>query len=156
MIEQVISYYNSRNNLVRKTAFISALIIFFQIAIRAVPNDKNISELDFITSSNTIFSEKIQKRVIYELNIFKPKNLIIGMIKFYQLFISTQDVPVCNFTPSCSQFGIEAIQRFGIIRGVLLTSDRLQRCNGMSTSRYQIDHVTGKLIDPIKFYNNLE
>ncbi|MGQ9609272.1 MAG: membrane protein insertion efficiency factor YidD [bacterium] len=135
---------------------IKFLIIFFQIAVYALPSDHNISELDFIISSNSLFSETKQKKSdFYKQNIFKPKNLFIGMIRFYQIFISTQDIPVCNFTPSCSQFGIESIQEFGIIRGILMTSDRLQRCNGMSTSRYQIDHVTGKLIDPVKLYSNL-
>ncbi len=125
------------------------------MAIHAVPSNNEMSELDFIISSNPISSEMIQKRIIHEPSIFKPKDLLIGIIKVYQMFISPQDIPVCNYTPSCSQFGIEAIQKFGIIRGVLLASDRLQRCNGMSTSRYQIDHITGKLIDPIKLYSDL-
>lgn len=142
--------------MVNKLAFTFVLIVFSQTATLAVSFERNISELDFIISSNPLYSDKIQKRTIHEGSIFKPRNLLTGMIKFYQLFISTQDIPVCNFTPSCSQFGIEAIQRFGIIRGVLLTSDRLQRCNGMSISRYQIDHITGKLSDPVKLYSNLK
>ena len=133
------------------------LIIFFQIVGYAVSSDHDISELEFITSSNPLYSETTQKKSIsYDLGIFKSKNLFISMIRIYQLFISTQDMPVCNFKPTCSQFGIEAIKRFGIIHGILLTSDRLQRCNGMSTSRYQIDHVTGKLIDPVKLYDDLK
>lgn len=133
------------------------LIIFFQMAGYAVPSDHDISELEFITSSNPIYPETIQKKFSsYDLGIFNPKNLFIVMIRIYQLFISTQDIPVCNFTPSCSQFGIEAIKKFGIVRGILLTSDRLQRCNGMSTSHYQIDHVTGKLIDSVNLYIELK
>ena len=80
------------------------------------------------------------------------RQLLKGAIRFYQLFISSQDMPVCNFVPSCSQFSAEAIERLGILRGILLTSDRLQRCNGMSRSRYQMDYVSGKLIDPIQIY----
>ena len=36
---------------------------------------------------------------------------------------------VCRFTPSCSDYSIEAVQRHGIRRGLLLTADRLARCN---------------------------
>ena len=84
-----------------------------------------------------------------------PKLLFIGAIRFYQKFISTQDMPACNFVPSCSQFGAESLRRLGVFRGILLTSDRLQRCNSMSVSRYQIDHKSGKLVDPVEIYGEI-
>jgi putative membrane protein insertion efficiency factor len=77
------------------------------------------------------------------------------MIRFYQLFISTQDEPVCNFMPSCSQFGIDSLREFGAIKGILLSSDRLQRCNGMSVPYYKIDYKSGKFIDPVQVYSEL-
>jgi len=57
------------------------------------------------------------------------KLLTMGTIRLYQVLISPQDIPSCNFVPSCSHFGIEAIRRCGVIQGGLMTSDRLQRCN---------------------------
>ena len=36
---------------------------------------------------------------------------------------------VCRFSPSCSDYSIEAVQRHGILRGLVLTCDRLSRCN---------------------------
>ena len=44
------------------------------------------------------------------------------------------------------------ISQFGVLRGILLTSDRLQRCNSMSISRYQRDHKSGRLVDPVRIY----
>ncbi|UCG50383.1 MAG: membrane protein insertion efficiency factor YidD [Candidatus Latescibacterota bacterium] len=59
--------------------------------------------------------------------------LLSGGIQLYQILLSSQDLPGCNFEPSCSHFGREAVSRFGF-QGVLMTSDRLLRCNGLSTS----------------------
>lgn len=81
------------------------------------------------------------------------KSLFTGAIRFYQLFISPQDLPICNFVPSCSQFSAKAMGQLGAFRGLLLTSDRLQRCNGMSTSCYEVDYKSGMLADPVQTYS---
>jgi len=128
----------------KSTTFLITALILLLLIFNA--SAKQVSgELAFIISSNPLIKQKGHNSRI-------QANIFIRAIRFYQSFISTQDVPVCNFTPSCSQFGIESIRKFGIIRGILLTSDRLQRCNGMSISRYQLDHRTGKLIDPVSLY----
>lgn len=59
---------------------------------------------------------------------------LLGMklIKLYQQSFSQVQGDVCNFIPSCSHFGYEALHQFGIIKGLLLTSDRLQRCHPMA------------------------
>ena len=61
--------------------------------------------------------------------------LAMGMIRLYQVLISPQDIPSCNFVPSCSHFGMEAIRRYGVIQGGLMTSDRLQRCTPWARTR---------------------
>ncbi len=114
--------------------------------------ENSTSELKFILSQNPIKSQQAVHKEDTDNKTFKPSDIFIVMIRFYQLFISTQDMPVCNFTPSCSHFGVESLRRFGVIRGILLTSDRLQRCNGCSTPYYQIDYKTGKYIDPVQKY----
>jgi putative component of membrane protein insertase Oxa1/YidC/SpoIIIJ protein YidD len=81
--------------------------------------------------------------------------LFLAAIRVYQSTLSSQDMSVCNFTPSCSHFGQEAIRKAGLIRGLLLTSDRLQRCNGSgfrSKDYYNYDPVSGKLLDPVERY----
>ena len=75
-----------------------------------------------------------------------------GLIRLYQKFISSQDLPVCNFTPSCSRFGQLAIQRYRLWKGLMLTGDRLYRCNGLAFQYYPLDHETGRSYDPIEAY----
>jgi putative membrane protein insertion efficiency factor len=53
----------------------------------------------------------------------------IGLIKLYQLIISSWLGPQCRFTPTCSQYGIEALKKHGIIKGGWLTVKRIARCN---------------------------
>lgn len=57
------------------------------------------------------------------------KRLLILLIRAYQLLISSWLPPTCRFTPSCSQYAIIAIGRYGIIKGFLLTVKRLARCH---------------------------
>ena len=52
-----------------------------------------------------------------------------GTIRFYQTFISSQDGDNCPMRPSCSQFGFEALRRYGFFQGSLMTADRLVRDN---------------------------
>ena len=84
-----------------------------------------------------------------ELKIF-----FAGLIRGYQIAISSQDTPTCNFYPSCSRFSSLALQRAGTVRGILLTSDRLQRCNGLPGMRhhYKFDPNERKFYDPIDHY----
>jgi putative membrane protein insertion efficiency factor len=69
-------------------------------------------------------------------------------LRFYQLFISTQDRPSCMFTPTCSNYALQAIRHHGLLRGILMASDRFQRCNGWGRELYPLDPATGKLSDP--------
>lgn len=57
------------------------------------------------------------------------KELAIKMIRFYQRKISLLFPPRCRYYPTCSQYAVTAIERFGIIRGGLLAVWRLLRCN---------------------------
>ena len=57
------------------------------------------------------------------------KELAIKMIRFYQRKISPLFPPRCRYYPTCSQYAVTAIERFGIIRGGLLAVWRLLRCN---------------------------
>lgn len=53
----------------------------------------------------------------------------IGLIKVYQLIISPWMGPSCRYTPTCSQYGIEAIKKYGPLKGGWLTIKRILRCN---------------------------
>ena len=53
----------------------------------------------------------------------------IFLIKVYQWGISPLLGPKCRFTPTCSQYGLEALQKHGPIKGLWLTIKRVLRCN---------------------------
>lgn len=60
------------------------------------------------------------------------KALFILLIKGYQSLISPLLPPSCRFTPSCSHYGIEALQKHGLVRGSYLTIQRILRCHPWS------------------------
>ena len=53
----------------------------------------------------------------------------IVLIKFYQVCISPFTPPSCRFTPTCSQYTLEAFRRFGPIKGLYLGTRRILRCH---------------------------
>ena len=55
--------------------------------------------------------------------------LCIALIRFYQLVLSPGLPPSCRFAPSCSQYTLEAVQRYGALKGVWLGARRLVRCH---------------------------
>lgn len=57
------------------------------------------------------------------------KRLFIAIIRFYQRSISPLFPPACRFTPTCSAYAIQAIERFGVIKGSGLAIWRILRCN---------------------------
>ena len=65
------------------------------------------------------------------------KNIFIGLIKFYRKYISgMKSTPTCKFIPTCSEYGIEAIEKYGALKGGLLTIWRILRCNPFSKGGY--------------------
>jgi putative membrane protein insertion efficiency factor len=57
------------------------------------------------------------------------KKAFILLIRFYQIVISPLKPPTCRFHPTCSQYGLESIQRFGAIKGGWLTIKRILKCH---------------------------
>ncbi|MDR1253506.1 MAG: membrane protein insertion efficiency factor YidD [Oscillospiraceae bacterium] len=62
--------------------------------------------------------------------------VLIKLIRFYQKAISSRRPPVCRYFPTCSNYAIEAIERFGAIRGVVLSMYRILRCNPLFKGGY--------------------
>jgi putative membrane protein insertion efficiency factor len=78
---------------------------------------------------------------------------LLGLIGFYQHFISPAGgVDRCGFRPSCSRYGHQAIREQGPVVGVMMTADRLTRCNLFERPGY-MRLPNGKLYDPVS--NNL-
>ena len=57
------------------------------------------------------------------------KRVFLWLIRFYQRSISPAFPPRCRFSPTCSQYALEAIERYGVWRGGWLACKRLLRCN---------------------------
>ncbi|MCS7002442.1 MAG: membrane protein insertion efficiency factor YidD [Dehalococcoidia bacterium] len=64
------------------------------------------------------------------------RGVVVAMIRGYQRTISRVTPPSCRFTPSCSQYGVEAIEKYGVIRGGGLTIWRILRCNPFNPGGY--------------------
>jgi hypothetical protein len=64
------------------------------------------------------------------------KKLALGLIRLYQNSLSQVMPPSCRFRPTCSQYAFEAIERFGIIKGVWLGIRRLARCHPFNKGGY--------------------
>jgi uncharacterized protein len=68
---------------------------------------------------------------------------LIGMVKFYQRYISPFTPASCRYTPTCSQYTLEALQQHGPLKGGWLSLKRIASCNPWGASGY--DPVPEKL-----------
>jgi putative membrane protein insertion efficiency factor len=64
------------------------------------------------------------------------KGLILSGLRFYKARISPQLPPACRYTPTCSEYAIEAIERRGVVIGGLLAAKRVLSCNPFSRGGY--------------------
>ena len=61
---------------------------------------------------------------------------LIALVRFYQLCISPLTPPSCRFTPTCSQYALEALRKYGLLKGSWLAIKRLARCHPWGGSGY--------------------
>jgi putative membrane protein insertion efficiency factor len=64
------------------------------------------------------------------------KGLILSGLRFYKARISPQLPPACRYTPTCSEYAIEAIERRGVVVGGFLAAKRVLSCNPFSRGGY--------------------
>lgn len=64
------------------------------------------------------------------------KALVLVMIKFYKLFISPMLGKNCRFYPTCSEYTYQAIEKYGLLKGILLGIKRILRCNPFNPGGY--------------------
>ena len=64
------------------------------------------------------------------------RSLALNAIRVYQLTLSQINPPACRYVPSCSQYGYEAISRYGVPRGCWLALKRIARCNPFQSGGY--------------------
>ncbi|MCX7795904.1 MAG: membrane protein insertion efficiency factor YidD [bacterium] len=64
------------------------------------------------------------------------KRLILALIRFYKLFISPMLGRNCRFYPTCSEYTYQAIEKYGLSKGILLGIRRILRCNPFNPGGY--------------------
>jgi putative component of membrane protein insertase Oxa1/YidC/SpoIIIJ protein YidD len=112
--------------------------------------DKDIALL------NQAFTPPAKARLSDQFSLSKEntnelQTVLSGLFLVYKSFFSSQDNQRCAFHPSCSEFGLEAVKKLGVVKGIICTCDRLTRCNGFSPEQYEIDFKIGRLKDPVSW-----
>jgi hypothetical protein len=64
------------------------------------------------------------------------KDLVLALLRFYKAKISPGLPPACRYTPTCSEYAMEAIERRGLLVGGLLATKRVLSCNPFSRGGY--------------------
>jgi putative membrane protein insertion efficiency factor len=62
--------------------------------------------------------------------------LVVFVIRLYQRLIPTQFRGACRFTPSCSTYACEAVEKHGALSGLMLAGRRILRCHPLGSSGY--------------------
>lgn len=58
-----------------------------------------------------------------------PREALVGLVRLYQLVLSPHLGGQCRFAPTCSHYAVEALRRYGAVRGTVLAAWRILRCN---------------------------
>lgn len=85
----------------------------------------------------------MDRRVIFWTVFLLPRNLTVLVIRGWRAAVSPLYGNVCRYYPSCSAYGLGAVQQFGVIRGGVMTVWRILRCNPWS--RGGIDDVPARM-----------
>ena len=105
-------------------------------------NDLNRNRVGISVSKkvgNSVVRHRITRliRESYRLQLESMiKNLMIWMIKFYRKYLSPLKSTKCPYIPTCSEYGLEAVEKYGALKGGLLALWRILRCNPFSHGGY--------------------
>ncbi|MBQ8831587.1 MAG: membrane protein insertion efficiency factor YidD [Oscillospiraceae bacterium] len=64
------------------------------------------------------------------------KKILIALVKFYRKHISPSRPPSCRFSPTCSAYALEALEKYGAAKGTWLTLKRLSKCHPFHKGGY--------------------
>ena len=64
------------------------------------------------------------------------RNFLIIIIEFYRKWISPLKPPVCRFIPTCSEYAVIALKKYGVFKGIFLTIKRLLKCHPFHKGGY--------------------
>lgn len=136
------------------------LIPFGSISAQA---DKEDIDLIKIASTDTLIDQHNHEHPEFLLSDhpsafvrYNPLTLVLGSLMWtYQKIISPQFSSTCLYSPSCSAYSIDLISDYGIFLGIILTAERLTRCNRLALMDYkawEVDSQRGKIIESTSYY----
>jgi len=64
------------------------------------------------------------------------KRVLLAIVRFYRKNVSPMSAPRCRFTPTCSRYALEAIEKYGAAKGSLLTIKRIFKCHPFHKGGY--------------------
>lgn len=64
------------------------------------------------------------------------KKMLIKTIRFYRSYISPLKQPSCRFYPTCSQYALEAVEKYGAYKGFIMAINRISRCHPFNKGGY--------------------
>lgn len=64
------------------------------------------------------------------------KKVLIGCVRLYRKYISPLKMPCCIYVPTCSQYAIEALEKYGAVKGSYLAIRRILRCHPFHEGGY--------------------
>lgn len=135
-----------------KTGKYAIAIILVSLAMNApLINAQELVDKDL----KTLFNRADTSVSDYTEPLRESKNeidiAVSSVFLFYKTFISSQDMPTCIFTPSCSEYAVQAFRQKGLFIGWLSTFDRLSRCHGLaSPEHYHLDMNKKRFYDPVR------
>jgi putative membrane protein insertion efficiency factor len=74
------------------------------------------------------------------------KSVALRFLRLYKRWVSPVFPPSCRYVPTCSEYAIEAVERYGVLRGGLLSTWRVLRCHPLAKGGY--DPVVSNLAKP--------
>ncbi len=72
----------------------------------------------------------------FSLVLNAPKRAAMGAVRAYQRYISPLLPSACIYYPTCSQYAVEAIEKYGVLKGCWLAAGRILRCNPLRVGGY--------------------
>jgi uncharacterized protein len=140
------------------------IILFFLCGLscscQIVQFKSDIEHINKVLSLNQ--PDPFKRQYIYKndpslIKKINPVNLLVGgTLYFYQNVLSKHISADCLYSPSCSEFSKQAIREDGLIKGLLLSIDRVNRCNriaGQDLKYSGVDKKSNRFSDPVSRYN---
>lgn len=124
------------------------ILLFFLISIVSIRATFSQSLEEVNELKKSITNTEVHKDYVEAKNNKNELQFTFSFLfLFYKSFFSSQDNSRCNFTPSCSEYALQSIKKYGLIKGGLNAMDRLSRCNGLAPEQYEVDEHQHLLVD---------